>query len=146
MPIRFFQEGVNFSLIHKTILKKWMISSAAEEGFKMKSLTFIFMDDKQLLNLNRRFLKHDEFTDILTFDLKTQNQKVIDGEIYISIERVKENAAVYSTTFSEELHRVMIHGLLHLCGYRDKTASQKNEMRNREDYYLGKLNRILKRK
>lgn len=147
MPIRFFQEGVNFRLKRKKVLRQWIISSAGAEGRDLESLTFVFMDDDGLLAINRQYLHHDEYTDIITFDFsETNNSKkkeVLQGEIYISAQRVKENARAFGKTYSEELHRVMIHGVLHLCGYRDKTSAAKKLMTAREDYYLKKLNRII---
>lgn len=99
------------------------------------------MNDENLLTLNRQYLSHDEYTDIITFDLSEKSKrkrKEIDGEIYISIERVKENAKTFGKAFQEELHRVMIHGVLHLCGYRDKSSGSQKKMREKEDFYLKK--------
>ena len=111
-----------------------------KEKMKCASLTYVFCSDEYLLKLNRQFLKHDEYTDIITFDLSEKGEP-LNGEIYISVERVRENASELMVPMKEELHRVMIHGALHLCGYRDKTKSEKLLMRKREDYYLELLNR-----
>ncbi len=118
------------------------MASSKAEGFSIQSLTFVFMNDENLLAFNRQFLNHDEYTDIITFDLSEKSgkkKKEIEGEIYISMERVKENAKTFGKTFQEELHRVMIHGVLHLCGYRDKTSASQKKMRMKEDFYLKKL-------
>lgn len=142
MPIRFFQEGVNFQLKQKNLLRQWLMDSSKAEGFSIQSLTYVFMDDENLLALNRQFLNHDEYTDIITFDLSEKSgrrKKEIEGEIYISLERVKDNAKTFGKTFQEELHRVMIHGVLHLCGYRDKNSASQKKMRAMEDFYLKKL-------
>ncbi|MBL7929229.1 MAG: rRNA maturation RNase YbeY [Bacteroidia bacterium] len=142
MPIRFFREGINFQLKQKNLLRQWLMGSSQAEGFSIQSLTFVFMNDKNLLALNRQYLHHDEYTDIITFDLSEKSgrkKKEIEGEIYISIERVKENAKIFGKTFQEELHRVMIHGVLHLCGYSDKTSASQKKMRAMEDFYLKKL-------
>ena len=109
------------------------------EGFEYKTITYIFCDDEYLKKLNVEFLGHDTYTDILTFSLSDKTKPVI-AEIYISIDRVRENASIFQVSFEDELRRVMIHGLLHLCEYEDHTPSLKLEMRAREDYYLNKLN------
>jgi rRNA maturation RNase YbeY len=87
-----------------------------------------------LLDLNKRFLDHDTYTDVITFDYK--KGKVISGDIFISIERIKENAGIFGKTFDDELNRVMVHGILHLCGYKDKTDNEASQMRKMEDHYL----------
>ena len=101
----------------------------------MGGLNYIFCSDKELLRINQEFLGHDFYTDIVTFELSETPGK-IQGEIYISIDRVKENAKKLGVSFKSELHRVIFHGALHLCGYGDKTKSEKEEMRETEDYYL----------
>ncbi len=104
------------------------------------------MNDENLLALNRQYLSHDEYTDIITFDLSEKSGKKkeeIEGEIYISLERVKENAKTFGKTFQEELYRVMIHGVLHLCGYCDKSSASQKKMRAKEDFYLKKLKKII---
>lgn len=100
----------------------------------MSKLRFIFCSDAYLLEINRQYLQHDYYTDIITFDLGEAGN--IDGEIYISVERVKENAGLMQTSFKEELHRVIFHGVLHLCGYKDKLKSERLEMRSKEDRLL----------
>ena len=134
-PIFFLTEGIKFSLKKKKTLCKWIIAVAGKEKFSVEELNFIFCTDNYLLSINRKFLKHDEYTDIISFD-HSFDKKKINGEIFISIERVKENSKIFKTTFQNELHRVMIHGVLHLTGYRDKSKSQKAKMRSKEDYYL----------
>jgi rRNA maturation RNase YbeY len=108
----------------------------------IEQLNFIFCTDAYLLNINQQFLKHNTYTDIITFDysnaVKTK-PKDITGEIYISIERVKENAKTFKTNYQHELHRVMIHGVLHLCGFKDKKAAEQTEMRKQEDVALKTL-------
>jgi rRNA maturation RNase YbeY len=144
MPIYFFKDGINFQPQHKLALREWLMTAAKNEGFSIASLTYVFMNDARLLLLNRRYLNHDEYTDIITFDLAEKDRrkkKEIEGEIYISIERVRENAKKFGISVSRELHRVMIHGLLHLCGYSDKTSKAKSKMTLKEDFYLEKLKR-----
>jgi rRNA maturation RNase YbeY len=98
------------------------------------SLNYIFCTDNYLLQINNDYLKHNTLTDIITFDYT--EGKMVSGEVFISVERVRENAALFSGSFKDELHRVMIHGILHLCGHKDKTPSAKKEMTAQEDYYL----------
>jgi len=120
-------------------IKKLIISTCKAEGFLIESITYVFCSDNYLLTMNRQFLKHDTFTDIITFPLSAKRDPII-AEIYISVERVKENAKTYSVSYQNELLRVIIHGALHLCGYADKTPTQKLAMRRRETYYLNKFN------
>ena len=129
-----FTSNTNFQLRHKTVLKSWIKKVVGKEGKKMKDLSFIFCDDMELLNKNSKYLNHDTLTDILTFDYSENNN--ISGDIYISIDRVKENAKTYKVTFENELDRVMIHGVLHLLGYKDKNKKDQKAMREKEDFYL----------
>jgi probable rRNA maturation factor len=133
----FFQE-VKVSLANRNILKKYIQSVFKKEGKKLDSLNFIFCSDMVLLKINRKYLKHDLYTDIITFDLSEID--AIRGEIYISIDRVRENAIKFGISFKSELHRVIFHGVLHLCGYNDKTRSEMKTIREKEDNYLNKYN------
>lgn len=139
--ISFFKEDVAFRLNKKELLCKWITSAAKKEKFKVEDLNYIFCSDPFLRKMNVKFLKHDYFTDIITFDNSLEKNKIV-GDIFISIERIRINAKQYETTFDDELHRVMIHGLLHLTGYKDKTPNDKKEMRKMENYWLGKFNWI----
>ena len=114
-----------------------MASVFAEENVTFKSVSYIFCTDEYLLSLNKQFLNHDSLTDILTFTLSGVSLPIV-SEIYISIERVKENSVIQEVDFMNELYRVMIHGILHLCGYNDHTPDEKREMRMKEDFYLKK--------
>jgi rRNA maturation RNase YbeY len=116
-------------------LKSFLNYIIKQEGYVLESLSYVFCTDDFLLNINRQFLQHDYYTDIITFDYSTKSNKIY-GELYISIDRVKENAKSINTTYKNEIHRVIIHGLLHLCGYKDKTAQEINTMRTKEDQYL----------
>lgn len=122
----------------KSKLKQQINLLFMEEGVQLESLTYIFCSDNFLLNINSEFLQHHYFTDIITFSLADAKQPVI-GEAYISIDRVKDNAEQFHSTFKQELERVVIHGALHLCGYSDKTKKQIAIIRAKEDYYLKKL-------
>ncbi|MBS1952007.1 MAG: Metal-dependent hydrolase YbeY, involved in rRNA and/or ribosome maturation and assembly [Cytophagales bacterium] len=134
MPIRFFSEGVDFKLINQRKRIQWINSATRHEGKSVFEINFIFTSDKLLLRLNSEYLNHQTLTDIITFDYS--HEKSISGDIHISIDRVKENSIKFGCTFQEELDRVMIHGVLHLCGYKDKSKSAKQQMRKKEDAYL----------
>lgn len=134
MPIRFFYEEVEFKLNHPTKVRRWITESAKKEKRKVSEVNYIFCTDNYLLGLNQDYLNHKTLTDIITFD--NSEGRFIEGEIYISIERVSENAAKYKSKLVDELHRVMIHGILHLCGYKDKRPAEKTLMRKKEDACL----------
>ena len=102
----------------------------------LESLSIVFCSDEYLLHINKEYLKHDYYTDIITFDYSVTPRTIV-GEMYISVTRVKDNAKSFGTTFQRELYRVIFHGLLHLCGYKDKTPASSNEMRRKEEHYLG---------
>jgi probable rRNA maturation factor len=123
------------SLQQRTRLKEFIESIFREEKKKLQSLNYIFCTDEELLEINRQYLHHDFYTDIITFELSPKNSP-IDGEVYISIDRVKDNARSLHQSFYMELHRVIFHGALHLCGYRDKRKSEIKKMRAMEAKYL----------
>lgn len=129
-----FHSETDFELTKQSQILNWMHATAKEEGKHIGALNYIFCDDEYLHKINVEFLNHDTYTDIITFDYCVGDEIISD--IYISIERVKENAKQYSDSFEEELHRVIIHGLLHLCGYKDKTEEEEAIMREKENYYL----------
>lgn len=108
---------------------------AKREGHTIDTINYIFCDDAYLLEINQQYLNHDTYTDIITFQLNPKGEALL-SDVYISVERVKENAAIHNTTFTQELHRVIFHGLLHLCGYKDKTKKDQEEMRKQEDRCL----------
>nr|AUN35587.1 metal-dependent hydrolase YbeY [uncultured bacterium] len=133
MLIKFhFQRPITIS--NRRCLKKIILKIFEDEGKFPNSIDFIFCDNNYLLEINKAYLNHDYFTDIITFDLSPDSK--IAGEIYISVEMVRENAIQFQTSFSNELTRVMFHGILHLCGYNDKTKIEKHLMRRMEDHYL----------
>lgn len=125
----------NFSFQNRKQLKLFLIGLFAKEGFKVAHLNFVFCSDEYLLLLNKSHLNHNTYTDIITFPFSNEVEAVL-SDIYISVERVKENAENFSQSFKRELHRVIFHGVLHLCGYKDKTLSEKKMMREKETYYL----------
>ena len=114
-------------------IREWLEQMLTQEGARFYSINYNFCSDKFLFKMNKKYLNHSFNTDIITFDLGDGN---MEGDIYISIDRVKENSKSLRVTFRDELSRVMIHGLLHLCGYKDKTKAQQKQMRSKEDYYL----------
>jgi len=130
----FFQTTV--TLRERSRLKQFLCSLAKKEGKKIESLNVIFCNDAQLLEINQSFLQHDDYTDIITFDLSPVKNGPITAEIYISAERVRENAKTFNVPVNRELHRVAFHGLLHLCGYGDKKPKEVKVMRKKEEFYL----------
>ena len=134
--IFFFYQDVKVGLVNRVGLKRFIQSIFRKEGKKLGSLNYVFCTDKALLAINREYLKHDDYTDIITFNLS--EDEVIKGEIYISDDRVRENAQNLSISIKSERYRVMFHGVLHLCGYEDKTKAEKKLIRRKEDYYLSR--------
>jgi len=132
--INFFIENIDFSLKEKLKIKKWISNTIKSEYKKIGTINYIFCSDDYLLNINIQHLKHNTYTDIITFNYCAEN--TISSDIFISIERVIENAEIFNKDFSNELKRVMIHGVLHLLGYNDKTKEEKSTMRTKEDFYL----------
>jgi rRNA maturation RNase YbeY len=130
----FFQN--NITLKQRGKLKTFIKSLMIEEGYQAKDISIIFCSDEYLLDLNKQHLNHDYYTDIITFDLTPKKEKEITGELYISTDRVKFNAKDYNTTVTNELHRVIFHGILHLCGYKDKSKKDIALMRAKELQYL----------
>jgi rRNA maturation RNase YbeY len=135
MAVRLFYEGTRFRLRDREASIRWLKQTAKAEGKTLGDVNYILCSDAVLLPLNQSYLKHNTLTDIITFQYHKRGEPLV-GEIYISIERVRDNAVKFGVSTKEELHRVMVHGLLHLMGYTDKTASAKARMRKKEDAYL----------
>ncbi len=135
IPVFFFEEDILFKPKKKANLRTWIKHTIIAEGKSLKELNYIFCSDQYLIQINQQYLNHDTYTDIITFD-NAEIDGVIQGDIFISVERIKENAASFSGNETDELHRVMIHGVLHLLGYKDKTKSDKSLMTQKEDFYL----------
>jgi len=129
-----YNSETTFTLASKDSISNWINECIAKEGFKEGKINYIFCDDEYLLDLNIKHLNHNTLTDIISFDYTLG--KLVSGDIFISIERVIDNAKKFKVPFEDELNRVMIHGVLHCCGYNDKTAEEKKLMRSKEDYYL----------
>ena len=135
LPIEFTSEDIDFDLADKAAVSQWLFRVIEAEGFDLETLNYIFCSDEYLLQMNQRYLNHDTYTDVITFDL-SEEEGVIEGDIFISIDRVKDNAEQLQVSSTDELHRVMAHGLLHLLGYSDKTETDQQQMRQKEDYCL----------
>lgn len=144
MPARFYEQEVASGLKNKRKLSAYLdgIIRRKRKKIKQVSLTYIFCNDEALLEINSQFLNHHTYTDIITFDLSESNER-LQGEIYISAERVKENAAKYENSYEDELYRVIFHGALHLCGYQDKSKTEKEEMRRQENLCLAQYKKIV---
>ena len=136
--IRFFNEDTAYKLAQKPRIRQWLTAQAMQEGVKLRELNYILCSDEYLLQINRDHLNHDYYTDIITFD-NGETEGVIEGDIFISVERVDDNWRIQQTDFLSELRRVMAHGLLHLCGYGDKTPAEQQAMRAKEDDWLAAL-------
>ncbi len=135
--ILFHIEDVNFELEKPDKIESWLSQTASEEGHEAGVINYIFCSDEYLLSLNKEYLKHFDYTDVITFQYN-EPAEAIAGDCFISIDRVKENAGQYNVGFADELNRVLVHGLLHLCGYGDKSTAESELMKQKEDYYLEK--------
>jgi len=134
--IQFFSEDIDFELSESDPIIKWISQIVDLEEKSIEGLTYVFCSDSYLHDLNVTYLAHDTLTDIITFPYHETGSSTIEGDIFISIDRVKENAKGFETSFENELHRVIIHGALHLCGYKDKTEEEEKEMRRKENEAL----------
>jgi len=137
MSILFFNEDVSLPVFSKSKISNWIIRCVIDEDFQVGNISFIFVSDDYLLKMNQQYLNHDYFTDIITFDYC--EEEIISGDIFVSVDRVRENASSLGQEFNRELFRVMIHGVLHLMGYHDKTDEEKKQMRTKEDEALMKV-------
>jgi rRNA maturation RNase YbeY len=138
MSIQYFNEDIAFPKVKKRITSSWIKQVIFLEEKRVGDISFIFCSDEYLLDVNRKYLNHDYFTDIITFD--DVEGDVINGDIFISVDRVKENSNEFATSFDDEVHRILIHGVLHLLGYKDKAKKDKNLMTEKEDFYLKLFN------
>jgi probable rRNA maturation factor len=134
--IQFFYENLPETVNND--YTKWLEEIILSEEKKLGEINYIFCDDEYLLKINQDYLQHDYYTDIITFD--TVKGKTISGEIFVSLQRISDNASTLSKKYEEELRRVLAHGILHLCGYKDKSDEEEQEMRSKEDFYIAKYN------
>ncbi|MBO7574401.1 MAG: rRNA maturation RNase YbeY [Bacteroidales bacterium] len=132
--IRYFQEDIRFELKQKMLNNRWLKMVAGSEMRRLGAINIIFCSDNYILDVNMKYLQHDYFTDIITFDYCEKD--VLSGDLFISIDSVRENAQFYGTEFADELNRVMVHGVLHLIGYDDHSEADIAVMRQKENYYL----------
>lgn len=135
-PINFYNQNIPYTLKNKNRVRTWITRCAANERKKIGEITYMFGDDNYILETNRKYLNHDYLTDIITFDYSSDD--MLCGDIAISIERVRENAKKYGVSIEKELLRVLIHGILHLCGYKDKSPKEEAAMRGKEDECIRK--------
>lgn len=135
--IQFLSDGISFDLEDQKNVQEWILNAVKQEGMSIGEISYIFCSDNYLHKINMKHLQHDTFTDIITFDYSVDN--IINSDIFISIDRVKENAMTFGVAFNNELSRVIIHGILHLLGYKDKSDPEKEIMRSKEDFYLSLL-------
>ncbi len=133
-------EDIDFTYSNETMLRQWLDSVARQEGKTIGEINIIFCSDEYLLEMNKQYLNHDYYTDVITFDYS--DDQIISGDIFISVDRVKDNAQTYKQIFATELNRVIVHGILHLIGYKDKTDAEQKIMRQKENYYLQKLSEL----
>jgi len=140
MGILFFEEDIKFSLPEKNKKKKWLKEIASLEGFKIGELNYIFCSDEYLYQINVDYLNHKTYTDIITFD-NSEKEKLIEGDIFVSVDRIKDNAIKEKVSFEKELSRVMSHGILHLMGYKDKKEVDIISMRNMENIAISLLDK-----
>jgi probable rRNA maturation factor len=133
--INYFTEDIDFDVPTPVKTKSWLLKSVLSEKSSVREVNYIFCSDDYLLSINRRYLNHRTLTDIVTFD-NSDGGGALEGDIFISVDRVRENSLRFNVSFSVELHRVMIHGILHLLGYNDKTPKHRAQMRKKEDQYL----------
>lgn len=139
MAIHFFEEDVVANLKKKKDTKSWIKETIHNEGKTLGTLNYVFCSDEYLHKMNVEYLQHDTLTDIITFD-QSEIENKIEGDIFISVDRVKDNAKKFNSDYIDELNRVMIHGALHLIGYKDKKKAEQELMRSKEDYYLSTRN------
>lgn len=139
MPVRFFSQSLPFKISNPNKIKRWILQTFENEEVDKKiCLNIIFCTDEELLEINQNFLKHDFYTDIITFPIE-EDENQLEAELYISLDRVKDNSSNLNVNFELELYRVIIHGVLHLCGYKDSSSREKEIMRVQETFHLSKL-------
>lgn len=139
MPAKifFYSEDVDFTLKHASGISSWLNKIVLSEGKKTGDISIIFCSDEYLLEMNQKHLNHDYYTDIITFDYSIEN--IVSGDLFISVDRVRDNSVSFGASFINELNRVLAHGALHLCGYKDKSPEEQRQMREKENFYLSLL-------
>lgn len=135
--ISFHTEEIDFKVINPIKTKRWLKDVITSEGFELSSINYIFCSDEYLHKINVEYLDHDTLTDIITFD-NSEDEELIEGDIFVSIDRIQDNAKDFGNEFQQEFRRVLVHGVLHLCGYLDKSEKDEKQMRMKEDFYLNR--------
>ncbi|MFI3305189.1 MAG: rRNA maturation RNase YbeY [Rikenellaceae bacterium] len=143
MAIRYFNDNCTYRFVGRRTINRWLREVAQSEGYRVLDIGVIFCSAERLLAMNREFLQHDYYTDIITFDDSDLEGGVISGELFIDVETVADNATLYGSTPLREMHRILVHGTLHLCGQGDKSLEDSVEMRAKEDRYLSLLDAIV---
>lgn len=134
--INFYNDGCSFLPAGRRKIREWLLEVALDEGFCITDISYIFCSAERLLEMNRQFLGHDYFTDVITFDYGSRKEHIASGDIFIDVETVADNARIYKTSRRTEMLRVIVHGLLHLCGQKDKTPRSEAQMHRKEEKYL----------
>ncbi|MFR9523761.1 MAG: rRNA maturation RNase YbeY [Rikenellaceae bacterium] len=137
--IRYNLDSCNYRFSNRRIINRWLKESAAAEGYAMGEVNVIFCSAERLLEINREFLQHDYYTDIITFDYSDLSEGYISGDLFIDVETVEDNAQIYGVTPLDEMHRILVHGVMHLCGQGDKSEVDAAAMRKKENKYLSHL-------
>jgi len=140
MNINYFTEEIEYNLEAKEAVTKWINASILNENFLCGDINIIFTSDKYLLEINKKYLSHNYYTDIITFSYNDND--IINGDVFISIDTVRKNAEKFNVSDEKEIHRVIIHGILHLVGYNDKTDEEQEEMTKKENYYIDKFENL----
>ena len=138
--INFYNDGCSFLPRNRRKIREWLLQVAIDEGFLVTNISYVFCSAERLLEMNRQFLGHDYFTDVITFDYGSHRDRIASGDIFIDVETVADNARIYGSTRQTEMLRVIVHGLLHLCGQKDKTPRTEARMHRKEDKYLALYN------
>jgi probable rRNA maturation factor len=133
--INFHTEEIDFKVANPIKTKRWLKGVISTEGFDLSEINYVFCSDEYLHQINVTYLDHDTLTDIITFD-NSEDEKLIEGDIFVSIDRINDNAKDFNNLFEQEFRRVLVHGVLHLCGYLDKSEKDEKQMRMKEDFYL----------
>ena len=141
--VRYYNDQTNFRLRDKRKIASWLKALAQEEGYALGDVTYIFSSSEVHRKMNIDFIGHDYFTDVITFDYSDlKGEGIVSGDIFIDVDTVKDNARIYGATFTSEMHRIIVHGVLHLCGQKDKTPRAEKQMHRKEDKYLKLLSEM----
>ncbi|MBO5820138.1 MAG: rRNA maturation RNase YbeY [Alistipes sp.] len=141
--VRYYNDQTNFRLRDKRKIASWLKAVAQEEGYALGDVTYIFCSSEVHRKMNIDFIGHDYFTDVITFDYSDlKGEGIVSGDIFIDVDTVKDNARIYGATFTSEMHRIIVHGVLHLCGQKDKTPRAEKQMHRKEDKYLKLLSEM----